>query len=190
MGGTHWWPQGWLGKMVLSYVKGNLLLFKFYLANISKLHQLPQWMRNPDTLQEVVEGKVAEVGGKERFTLKLSRTVARNYNGEFDRLKADLRQLHAGEKELISYKTTLLILFSIRLACVVTAWQGRTAATLLLAASQFLVASYSLFVSMALAVALAPPIYLSHYVSSMSRTSASTTVSLTCTLTQETTTLN
>ena len=28
--------------MVLSYVKGNLLLFKFYLANISKLHQLPQ----------------------------------------------------------------------------------------------------------------------------------------------------
>ena len=98
-------------------------------------------MRNPDTLQEVVEGKVAEVGGKERFTLKLSRTVARyfeavfryissclgfgdcvvpddcfffmhrNYNGEFDRLKADLRQLHAGEKELISYKTTLLILF-------------------------------------------------------------------------------
>ena len=40
--GTHWWPQGWLGKMVLSYVKGNLLLFKFYLANISKLHQLPQ----------------------------------------------------------------------------------------------------------------------------------------------------
>ena len=35
----------------------------------------------------------------------------RNYNGEFDRLKADLRQLHAGEKELISYKTTLLILF-------------------------------------------------------------------------------
>merc|ERR1712209_130107 len=163
--GTHWWPQGWLGKMVLSYVKGNLLLFKFYLANISKLHQLPQWMRNPDTLQEVVEGKVAEVGGKERFTLKLSRAVARNYNGEFDRLKADLRQLHAGEKELISYKTTLLILFSIRLACVVTAWQGRTAATLLLAASQFLVAPYSLFVSMALAVALAPPIYLSHYVS-------------------------
>ena len=94
-------------------------------------------MRNPDTLQEVVEGKVAEVGGKERFTLKLPRTVARyfeapflaalalvivlflvivffmhrNYNGEFDRLKADLRQLHAGEKELISYKTTLLILF-------------------------------------------------------------------------------
>merc|ERR1711936_1528456 len=163
--GTHRWPQGWLGKMVLSYVKGNLLLFKFYLANISKLHQLPQWMRNPDTLQEVVEGKVAEVGGKERFTLKLSRTVARNYNGEFDRLKADLRQLHAGEKELITYKTTLLILFSIRLACVVTAWQGRTAATLLLASSQFLVAPYSLFVSMALAVALAPPIYLSHYVS-------------------------
>ena len=42
-----------------------------------------QWMRNPDTLQEVVEGKVAEVGGKERFTLKLSRTVARYFEAVF-----------------------------------------------------------------------------------------------------------
>ena len=40
-------------------------------------------MRNPDTLQEVVEGKVAEVGGKERFTLKLSRTVARYFEAIF-----------------------------------------------------------------------------------------------------------
>ena len=28
--------------MVASYVKGNLLLFKFYLNNICTLHQLPQ----------------------------------------------------------------------------------------------------------------------------------------------------
>ena len=40
-------------------------------------------MRNPDTLQEVVEGKVAEVGGKERFTLKLPRTVARYFEAVF-----------------------------------------------------------------------------------------------------------
>ena len=78
------------------YVKGNLLLFKFYLDNIWKLHQLPQviihflvyqtnicrlflqWMRNPDTLQEVVEERVAAGdGGKEGFTLKLPRAVAR-----------------------------------------------------------------------------------------------------------------
>ena len=37
--------------------------------------------------------------------------LRRSYNGEFDRLKAELRQLHAGEKELISYRTTLLLLF-------------------------------------------------------------------------------
>ena len=79
--------------MVASYVKGNLLLFKFYLDNIWKLHQLPQviihflvyqtnicrlflqWMRNPDTLQEVVEERVA--AGDGGFTLKLPRTVAR-----------------------------------------------------------------------------------------------------------------
>jgi len=94
------------------YVKGNLLLFKFYLDNIWKLHQLPQWMRNPDTLQEVVEERVASGdGGEGGFTLKLPRTVARSYNGEFDRLKSELRQLHAGERELISYRTTLIILF-------------------------------------------------------------------------------
>merc|ERR550517_1994755 len=81
------------------------------------------------------------------------------------RRRSVVRQLHAGEKELISYRTTLLLLFSIRLACVFTAWQGNTTATLLLASSQFLIAPYSLFVSIALAVALAPPIYLSHYVS-------------------------
>merc|ERR1711971_709490 len=106
-------PSLGLAGMVASYVKGNLLLFKFYLDNIWKLHQLPQWMRNPDSLQEVVEERVA--AGDEGFTLKLPRTVARSYNGEFDRLKSELRQLHAGEKELISYRTTLLLLFSIRL---------------------------------------------------------------------------
>ena len=81
-----------------------------------------QWMRNPDTLQEVVEERVA--AGDGGFTLKLPRTVARcnpyncsfkvesrSYNGEFDRLKAELRQLHAAEKELISYRTTLILLF-------------------------------------------------------------------------------
>merc|ERR1712032_417331 len=103
-------PSG-LARMVASY-KGNLLLFKFYLDNIWKLHQLPQWMRNPDTLQEVVDERVAAGdGGKGGFTLKLPRTVARSYNGEFDRLKSELRQLHAGERELISYRTTLLLLF-------------------------------------------------------------------------------
>merc|ERR1712037_297203 len=102
------------------------------------------------------------------------RTVARSYNGEFDRLKAELRQLHAAEKELISYRTTLILLFSVRLACVLTAWQGNTPATLLLASTQFLIAPYSLFVSMALAAALAPPIYLSHYLSfSLIQTGAS-----------------
>merc|ERR1712233_117402 len=161
-----------LVRMVASYVKGSLLLFKFYLDNIWKLHQLPQWMRNPETLQEVVEERVA--AGNRGFTLKLPRTIARSYNGEFDRLKADLRQLHPPEKDFISYRTTLILLFSIRLACVFTAWQGNTPATLLLASTQFLVAPYSLFVSMALAVALAPPIYLSHYLTfSMIQASAS-----------------
>lgn len=36
-----------------------------------------QWMRNPDTLQELVEEKVGEDENMKGFTLKLPRTVAR-----------------------------------------------------------------------------------------------------------------
>ena len=100
-------------------------LRRYYFTKRPQSYSL-QWMRNPDSLQEVVEERVA--AGDEGFTLKLPRTVARcsfypaelvltislhirSYNGEFDRLKGELRQLHAGEKELISYRTTLLLLF-------------------------------------------------------------------------------
>ena len=48
---------------------GDYLLFLVHQSNIR------QWMRNPDTLQEVVEERVA--AGDGGFTLKLPRTVAR-----------------------------------------------------------------------------------------------------------------
>lgn len=144
------------------YVRGTLLLVKFYLVNIWTLHELPQWMRNPESLAQLVEEE-AKGPTRTSFSLRLPRAVARRYNGEFGRMKGELRELHAGEGDRMSYQTTLLLLFTLRLACVYTAWLGNVRATLALASLQFLVTPYSLFVSLALAVALAPPIYLSHY---------------------------
>ena len=62
--------------------------------------------------------------------------LGRRYNGEFDRMKGELRELHAGEGDRMSYQTTLLLLFSLRLACVYTAWLGNVRATLALASLQ------------------------------------------------------
>ena len=79
-------------------------------------------------------------------------------------MKSEMRKLHGGEKEVLSYKITLFLLFCIRIACIISSWKGDVVGTILLASLQFVVAPYSLFVSAALAVALAPPIYASHYI--------------------------
>ena len=51
-------------------------------------------------------------------------------------MKGELRELHAGHGDRMSYQTTLLLLFTLRLACVYTAWLGNVRATLALASLQ------------------------------------------------------
>ena len=119
--------------------------------------------RNPDSFIEEV-GSLLDIRKPEKFELSVSAKVSREYNEGFERMKAAMRKLHAGERERLSYRTTLLLLVMVRLACVVTAIRGDLPATLLLSSAQFLLAPYSLFVSLALALALAPPIYLCHYI--------------------------
>ena len=145
-----------------TYIQGNLMLFSFYLKHIKTIHSLPGWMRNPDTLQSVIEEKVSSDG--KIFELNVPSDIGKHYNNEFEKMKSDMRRLHGGENELISYKITLILLFCVRCSCIVSAWYGNVIATILLASLQFIVAPYSFFVSAALAVALAPPIYASHYV--------------------------
>jgi len=146
-----------------TYLKGNLLLFKFYIQNVSTIHSLPKWMRNPDTLKDLVNSKI-DLGQVEGFTLSLPSNTAKEYNEGLEDMKAEMRTLHVGEKETWSYKTTLILLFILRLLCIFTAWQGNVLATLVLSSGQFIVAPYSLFVSFTLALALAPPIYACHYI--------------------------
>ena len=145
-----------------TYIQGNLMLFNFYIKNINKIRSLPSWMRNPDTLQSVIETNV-EVN-QTTFSLSVPSSIGKHYNDAFEKMKSDMRTLHSGENELFDYKITLILLFCIRCACVISAWYGNVMGTILLSSIQFLVAPYSLFVSAALAVALAPPIYASHYV--------------------------
>ena len=106
--------------MVYRYTKGNWLLLKFYVHSITKLHSLPKWMRNPDTLKEVVNAKIKN-GQQEHFTLSLPSNTAKEYNEGLEDMKTKMRKLHAGEKERFSYKTTLVLLFLLRFLCIVTA---------------------------------------------------------------------
>ena len=60
------------------YVRGTLLLVKFYLVNIWTLHELPQWMRNPESLAQLVEEE-AKGPTRTSFSLRLPRAVARYF---------------------------------------------------------------------------------------------------------------
>ena len=142
---------------------GNWLLLKFYLKSVKTLHKLPKWMRNPDSLIDTISS-ITDVRKPGKFELSLPADVADTYNRDFDSMKSEMRSLHAGDREMLSYKSTLLILFTIRLVCIITACQGNVPATLLISSLQFVFAPYSLFVSFALCLALAPPIYLCHYI--------------------------
>jgi len=83
------------------YLQGNWLLLRFYIKNISKVHSLPKWMRNPDTLKNLVNSKI-DLGEQEHFSLSLPNNIAKEYNGGLEDMKADMRKLHAGEKESFS----------------------------------------------------------------------------------------
>ena len=165
--------------MKWSAVTGNLELLKFYLKSVSTLHRLPKWLRNPDTLIETISASFDPKCPK-KFELSVPSDISTKYNEDFDKMKGDLRGLHMGEREGLSYKMTLALLMTIRLMCLVTAYHGHLAATLALSSLQFLVAPYSLFVSLALALALCPPIYCCHYLVYSLLGAASTAVASLC----------
>ena len=66
------------------------------------------------------------------FSLRLPTSTAKEYNGEFENMKSEMRKLHGTENEKISYKTTLILLFSIRILCILTAYQGNVTGTIAL----------------------------------------------------------
>jgi len=146
-----------------TYLRGNILLFKFYFEHIFTIRSLPAWMRNPDTLKQVCEEK-SSANPDSPFTLELQADIYNKYNNAFERLKGSLRQLHNKENETFTYKTQLFLLFFLRFLCIISAAYGDVKLSLILSLAQFVVAPYSLFVSFALLIALAPPIYASHYI--------------------------
>ena len=103
------------------------------LGVLSSLHTLPKWLRNPDTLIQTVAA-VFDPQRPRQFELRAPASVARSYNDSFEAMKAEMRGGGAarGGPASLSYRARLALLFSIRLACVVTAWHGNLAATLLI----------------------------------------------------------
>ena len=73
-------------------------------------------------------------------------SIAKGYNGEMDKMKAEMRKLHAGKEDTFSYRTTLCILFAIRLLCIFTAWHGNVPGTIFLSALQGGLTHFSIFV--------------------------------------------
>ena len=113
--------------VVREVTAGNWALLRFWLSSVSSLHTLPKWMRNPDTLIQTVAA-VFDPQRPRQFELRAPASVARRYNDSFEAMKAKMR----GGPASLSYRARLALLFSIRLACVVTAWHGNLAATLLI----------------------------------------------------------
>ena len=77
-------------------------------------------MRNPDTLVDTITSKF-DVKNPQDFELSVPSAVSKEYNEDFEEMKTQMRTLYAGEGKKISYKTTLMLLFIIRLACILTA---------------------------------------------------------------------
>ena len=67
-----------------------------------------------------------------QFELSVGGEVGREYNQGFERMKVGLRRLHAPDRDRLTYRTSLLLLFLIRLGCIFTAAQGNLAASLVL----------------------------------------------------------
>merc|ERR1719433_1274682 len=125
--------------MNFSYVEGNYLLFDFYLKNFNKIKSLPQWMRNPNHLIKEMDLHY-DITKKKNFgfSLRLPSSTSKEYNGDFENLKSEMRKLHAMDQEKISYKTTLIVLFCIRILCIMTAYHGNVTGTITLSLIQFL----------------------------------------------------
>ena len=67
---------------------------------------------------------------------RLPASISKAYDGEMERMKAEMRKLHSGQEPTFSYRTTLGILFAIRLSCLFTAWHGNVPGTIFLSMLQ------------------------------------------------------
>jgi hypothetical protein len=159
---------------MMSAFRATPLLFAFFFEHArSTFRQLPAWLRNPPRLDALVSAQAAERhrkkgGDGEPLVLTVPNEPRCRYEVSLSTLKAQLRTFHKQGGGGINigggYKTTMCVLFLVRLATCYAAWSGagplRTLGVSLL---QFLFAPYSFFVSFSLLLALGPPHFLSHY---------------------------
>ena len=143
----------------------SLSLWRFYLGHVRMFCRLPEPLRSPPCLVNLIrvasqEGNVVRVSAPAKY--------ADEYNREFEKLKLHLRErtpapAHSG---LSSFSCTMAALFAIRLLCIGVAWQGSLGTAFIVSLSQFLVAPYSLFVAATQFVALVLPLFLGQVVAS------------------------
>lgn len=165
------------------YLEGLGLLFSFYFEHIPTLRSLPSWLRNPQACDSLIQEKVRRREIQHRppaitsdtsaatttstaptpIVLSLPNGPRHKYNRGINTLAARLRQLHPGSRRM-DYKTTMLLLFAVRMLTVFAAFAtGDIATTFGVSALQFVIAPYSLFVSFTLAFAMGPPHFIAAY---------------------------
>ena len=144
--------------MVLNYLRGHLLLLKFYLVQVPLLWRLPAWLTNPAEL----ERHLADLrdGSSSSIYLTVPSMDSNIYNRGLRLLESDLQTLHG--KKTTSTSTSYQILI-VRCAMVAAAWYGSISATLIFGTAQFLTAPYSFWVSFTTAVTQFNYILLPHY---------------------------
>ena len=159
---------------MMAHLEGLGLLFSFYFEHIPTLRLLPAWLRNPQACDSLIQDIVHRRTDSDHLTNPLSTAPApivlslpngprHKYNRGIDTLAARLRKLHPGPHRM-DYKTTMLLLFAVRMLTVLAAFAtGDIATTFGVSALQFVIAPYSLFVSFALAFAMGPPHYIAAY---------------------------
>jgi hypothetical protein len=147
-------------RQLQKYLQGNWLLFKSFLCELPRLHQIPLLIRDPDALALRFES-AAKSGKLEPFEISTDISLVQSYNIRMETLKSNLKTLEIVEPP---FEVTRLWFVLVRLITLfVVAWLGDVRCTVAVSLLQFLVAPYSFFVSFAMLCALTPPIFAGHY---------------------------
>ena len=144
--------------MFNTYFHGLWMLAEFYIFSVKKIHALPKWIRNPNTLAKIVDEK-------EEVLLSVETEAEESYLRGSKMIEENMRTLHCEKVGLLSFQTTLRVLVFLRILVLVLLLKNHLTLAILTITMQAVVAPYSILVALAQAIALILPLYSAHYAS-------------------------
>ena len=144
--------------MFKTYLHGLRMLTEFYVFSVKKIHTLPKWIRNPNTLAKIVDEK-------EEVLLSVETEAEISYLRGSKMIEENMRKLHCEKVGLLSFQTTLRVLVFLRILVLVLLLKNQLTLAIFTLTLQAVVAPYSILVALAQAIALILPLYCAHYAS-------------------------